>query len=872
MKKTLKKLMIIMIIIMIIFNATILSNSRVYATGSTTTGVDSNVQDDEDGNIVEDLLKGLLESVVGLLSLVFRIPAMAFAWAINKVTAAVAYAEGTTFDAGSIDTGTITPFEIFFNKIQLIDINFLDFNHLPTDSVVYKIRESVSMWYYIMRIIALSILLLILIYVGIKIAITTIASEKAIYKKALTDWVVSLVILFMIQLIVLFTINVNNALIKALENAATSQSAGVSAAMTGIFKKGLIGISIEGIACTVIYCIMVGQTLGFLISYINRMIKLAFLIIISPLITITYTIDRMGDGKAQALNAWLKEFVFSVLIQPFHCIIYIVLIDMAFNLLGNGGMTLIGGGTNSALIASVLAILCIKFVKEAEKIVRKIFHFEDDDSSTSLAAGLAIGAVALNKAKGVGRGARVGFNAIRHNGLVKAVTSDAGKLKNNAQAALMARSKNMKDNQGNVVDGNFSERYTAAKAIMQEEKQQKEERKIQEAAEQIYKAPYKNTIMKRAKEIKKNHPGMTSAEALNQAKQEVRQAATNKINSSKGNVVTRKLRSARGVVNKASRKLNQSETFKWMKKNVKETVIPGGLALATGSMLMADKNAFTAIAGGYAAFGAGREFMTTTTGTITSEVMSHAELLYRNRNEASQGIEQIKGNGDAGMYADEKVFYEYIDAIETALKALGMGDKAAQVRGTIMNGVANIDQVPFDLQDSLKQILGSDVDKDTNIYRVCDSFQRFQHESHIYKGLQTADDVGLPYDDMKAKLLNRMEGLYSAENTESVRPVETVTETDWEEEIVNAIDSIDEEKVEKIQNIIKDSTRVEYTKETFHTYDVESCREIKKEMENHLEKLKNRSRNTASNELIKRLQGNINVLKNVINDKNSDNP
>ena len=55
--------------------------------------------------------------------------------------------------------------------------------------------------------------------------------------------------------------------------------------------------------------------------YIKRMLTVGFLIVIAPLITITYSIDKMGDGKSQALNAWLKEFIYNVLIQTFHCII-----------------------------------------------------------------------------------------------------------------------------------------------------------------------------------------------------------------------------------------------------------------------------------------------------------------------------------------------------------------------------------------------------------------------------------------------------------------------------------------------------------------------------------------------------------------------
>jgi len=63
------------------------------------------------------------------------------------------------------------------------------------------------------------------------------------------------------------------------------------------------------------------------------MMTIAFLIIIAPLVTVTYSIDKIGDGKSQALNAWLKEFSYTVLIQPFHCITYLALGSIGTQLL-----------------------------------------------------------------------------------------------------------------------------------------------------------------------------------------------------------------------------------------------------------------------------------------------------------------------------------------------------------------------------------------------------------------------------------------------------------------------------------------------------------------------------------------------------------
>lgn len=141
---------------------------------------------------------------------------------------------------------------------------------------------------------------------------------------------------------------------------------------------------------------LVGITTAFLFSYVRRMLTIGFLIIISPLITITYSIDKVGDGQAQALNTWLKEFIFTVLIQPFHCIIYIVFISSAIDLLSWEG----------SIPKMVLAIICLSFIWKAEKIVKEIFGFSSagtslGDTVASMAAVKQIGQ-AITKAGSTG--------------------------------------------------------------------------------------------------------------------------------------------------------------------------------------------------------------------------------------------------------------------------------------------------------------------------------------------------------------------------------------------------------------------------------------------------------------------------------------
>lgn len=88
---------------------------------------------------------------------------------------------------------------------------------------------------------------------------------------------------------------------------------------------------------------------------------LAFLTIIAPLMAMTYPLDKLQDGSAQGFNTWLKEYIFNLLIQPVHLILYTVLIGASMDLIADN---------------IVFALAALGFILQAEKILRKFFGFE----------------------------------------------------------------------------------------------------------------------------------------------------------------------------------------------------------------------------------------------------------------------------------------------------------------------------------------------------------------------------------------------------------------------------------------------------------------------------------------------------------------
>ena len=424
MLKIMKKILLIFIIFILLFEFSC-SNSISYAS-------------------TEDIINGITNLGGGIVSIIFwpmRALATAITLGINILTTELAEVSGIDEDYSNDQTYFITPYEIFFNKYNLLDVNFFEIDESKND-FSNKLKCAVSEWYYIVRLIASVILLVILIYVGIRMALSTVASDKVKYRKMFFDWLCSIALVFLMHYIIIFVIYVNEAIVNALSQAFSGDEA-VQDAILKLVGMGVVGIGIPNITAVIVFIMLTFQTIAFLIAYVNRMLKVAFLIIISPLITITYSIDKMGDGKAQAFGNWLKEFVYTILIQPFHCIIYYTFGSVAFELfVGNSildGIFNIGAtGEYNYLINGLLAVFCLKFINDGEKIVRNIFGFQDDErTGASMAVGAAMGYAAVKHATKFGTGARKGINMAKTN-LAKfgvdlsGAKSEAGRLIANA--------------------------------------------------------------------------------------------------------------------------------------------------------------------------------------------------------------------------------------------------------------------------------------------------------------------------------------------------------------------------------------------------------------------------------------------------------
>lgn len=77
-----------------------------------------------------------------------------------------------------------------------------------------------------------------------------------------------------------------------------------------------------------VWYILIFQLICFLTIYYKRLLMIAVLIIIFPLVAMFYAIEKLiGIEKPASLGTWIKEYLVNVFIQSVHALVYILLVE-----------------------------------------------------------------------------------------------------------------------------------------------------------------------------------------------------------------------------------------------------------------------------------------------------------------------------------------------------------------------------------------------------------------------------------------------------------------------------------------------------------------------------------------------------------------
>ena len=159
---------------------------------------------------------------------------------VQQVSAA---ADG--IDLSTSSKANVTVENIVFNRVPILDANFFNFETAQTTirhegnifkpgtlignagkttevvtakveegGVIYIIKMAIATWYYTFRVMAVAVMLMILLYLGIRLAFSSVAEGKAVYKEMLLGWVAGLILLFVMHYIMYAVLLFNEGLIS----------------------------------------------------------------------------------------------------------------------------------------------------------------------------------------------------------------------------------------------------------------------------------------------------------------------------------------------------------------------------------------------------------------------------------------------------------------------------------------------------------------------------------------------------------------------------------------------------------------------------------------------------------------------------------
>ena len=317
------------------------------------------------------------------------------------------FIDATFFGINSVNIPVInyTPEAIFSNQVPALDVNFISpsvkTGNDATDqkmNIAMKLQPIIASWYNTLRIIAIVGLLSVLVYLGIRMLLTSVAADRAKYKKMLMDWIIGMCLVFTLHYIMAFAMTMAETVTAMLSSEAngtftvkaTKVDAIAFSSQTVTFSSNLMsyvrfmvqaGDLHVKLAFFGLYIMLVIFSVRFTWIYLKRVVNMAFLTLMAPMVALMYPIDKVSDGKAQAFDMWLKEYTYNALIQPVDLLLYKVLLGSAIQL---------------AVDNPVYALVALGFIIAAENLLKKMFGFGKASGGTlgSLAGAAGVSAFA----------------------------------------------------------------------------------------------------------------------------------------------------------------------------------------------------------------------------------------------------------------------------------------------------------------------------------------------------------------------------------------------------------------------------------------------------------------------------------------------
>ncbi len=235
-------------------------------------------------------------------------------------------------------------------------------------TVTQEIRRNVAMWYLIARYFSIAAMLSVLVYLGIRLAISTVASQKALYKRMLVDWFTGFIMIFAMHYFMKVILYLNETLLGIIRNveeariAARTTEGEVGETIYETIRTRAYSLKFTvGTSGAIMYIYLVYYTIKYLIIYIRRYVNVIILTITAPIIAMLNTFKKIKSGRSDNLTKWFEEYMVNVFIQSVHALVYVICVGFALE------------ASEENFMFFIIALVALHFMPKADKLFRKIF-------------------------------------------------------------------------------------------------------------------------------------------------------------------------------------------------------------------------------------------------------------------------------------------------------------------------------------------------------------------------------------------------------------------------------------------------------------------------------------------------------------------
>lgn len=391
-----KKFIFSLVIILMLIGLFLHINNSLYAaTNPEYYSAPSNFQ-----KWINDFFSKILDQSVGVLG-------KPFAALVNLVNIILFIVLYSVFVASGISDGLKFPFpdQVIFNGLPMLDPNFINPNG-DSGSMVNIMKDIVQNFYYSFFALAGTVFVLAAVVIGIKLAFSALASEKARYKEAIKNWIMGLGMLFLMHFVLAGMFAINEQICISASKICKNVTFGINPLelipWAGSFIKGMIngvgsifgndnvtenfdmhvqgygglilkfavkGILQNDLIYSIGLAIMLGQTFTLIIMYIKRVFYCIILGMIAPLIVAMDTIQKVVTGKdSGVLKNWFQNMVAIIFNQSFQAIFLCV----TTILLGE-----IAKGKNRDIVVGLVSVIGLNAIMKFDKLFKELLGIKD---------------------------------------------------------------------------------------------------------------------------------------------------------------------------------------------------------------------------------------------------------------------------------------------------------------------------------------------------------------------------------------------------------------------------------------------------------------------------------------------------------------